>query len=264
MAGPRERAHAIVLRTVPYGESDLVVHLLCRARGRISAFARGAKKSAVRFGGALEPFCVVEAMLSEGRSSDLFSLHEASLIVGHIGLRDDLSRLAHAGYATELAHELTYAGEPADRIYLLLCDFLGRLSRGAASSSRLRALELGALDAAGLSPLLSACARCGDRVAPGRASLDPAAGGIACGRCAGPGALPLTRGARVLLEQLQGGGLAAADAPVSADGSGRPADPRGFEDAAAQAGPPLSAFLGHHLGRGLRSASFLADVGAPL
>ena len=263
MQGPAERVQAVVLRTVPYGESDLVVHLLVRARGRISAFARGAKKSARRFGGTLEPFSVVEVVLSEGRSADLFSLHEASLLEGHAGLRDDLSRLAHAGYASELAHELTRAGEPADRIYLLLCDFLGRLSHGAATSSRLRALELAALDAAGLAPELSACARCGDEVAAGRAMLDPVAGGIACARCAGPGALPLTRGARSLLEQLQGGGLAAADAPVSADGTGRPADQKGFEDAAAQAGPVLAAFLGHHLGRGLRSAAFLTDVGAP-
>ena len=57
--------------------------------------------------------------------------------------------------------------------------------------------------------------------------------------------------------------LGAADAPTSADGSGRPADARGFEDACVQAQRPLRLFLQHHIGRSLRSADFLAQVGAP-
>ena len=65
------------------------------------------------------------------------------------------------------------------------------------------------------------------------------------------------------LVQLQRAGLAAADAPVSADGTGRPADPRAFEDACAQAARPLAAFLLHHLGRLPRSVEFAEQVGAP-
>ena len=96
------------------------------------------------------------------------------------------------------------------------------------------------------------------------AAFDPAAGGICCSRCSPPGALHLANGARLALAQLQQGGLEAAESPVSADGSGRPADAKAFEQAAAQAGPAMAAFLGHHLGRTLRSRSFLADVNAPL
>src|SRR5947199_154797 len=35
-----QRLEAIVLRSIAYGESDAVVHLLVRGRGRISAFGR--------------------------------------------------------------------------------------------------------------------------------------------------------------------------------------------------------------------------------
>ena len=41
------------------------------------------------------------------------------------------------------------------------------------------------------------------------------------------------------------------------------ADARKFEEAAAQAGPALSAAIVHHLGRSLRSAGFIIEVGAP-
>ena len=258
-----ERARALILRTFAYGESDLVVHLLVEGKGRVAAFARGARKSSKRFGGALEPFSLVEAIFSERRSADLLSLHETSLLEGYPGLRLDLGRLAHAGYAAELVHELTRAGEAADAFFALLADFLARLAHAAATSGRLRALELLALAAAGLSPELSRCSRCGEPVDQGRAQFDPSAGGVCCERCAAPGALWLTHGARLLLEQLQRGGLRAADEPVSADGTGRTADARKFEEAAAQAGPALSAAIVHHLGRSLRSAGFIIEVGAP-
>jgi DNA repair protein RecO (recombination protein O) len=255
------RVEALVLRSIPYGESDAVVHLLVLGHGRIPAFARGGRASRKRFGGALEVFTRIEALLKEG--PELWALREATVLEAHAGLRDDLHRIAHAGYAAELVHELTRAGEPADALFALLEDFLARLEKGPATSARLRALELLALAASGLAPELGACARCGGEVAPGRAAFDPDAGGTVCAKCVVHGALLLTVGSRAALRQLRQLGLAAADAPLSADGSGRPADARAFEAAAAEAAAPLAAFLRHHLGRALGSAVFLDQVGAP-
>ncbi|HVI73863.1 MAG TPA: DNA repair protein RecO, partial [Anaeromyxobacteraceae bacterium] len=50
----------VVLRTVDYGESDRVVSLLTAERGKVSAFARKARVSRRRFGGALEPFTLLQ------------------------------------------------------------------------------------------------------------------------------------------------------------------------------------------------------------
>jgi len=258
------RVDALVLRSIAYGEADAVVHLLVRGRGRVSAFARGARSSRKRFGGALEPFQRVEALLAEREGQELWALREARVVEGHGRLREDLHRIAHAGYAAELIHDLTRAGQPADGLFALLEEFLTRLEQGAATSARLRALELLALDAAGFAPELAACARCGSQVPSGRTGFDPDAGGIVCARCAQQARpLALTHGARAALGLLRAGGLGAADAPTSADGSGRPADGRAFEDACAQAQRPLGLFLQHHLGRSLRSAEFIAQVGAP-
>ncbi|GAC1348310.1 MAG: hypothetical protein NVSMB23_29150 [Myxococcales bacterium] len=258
-----ERLQAFVLRTLPYGESDVIAHLLVKGRGRVSAFARGARKSVKRFGGALAAFQLIEVMLSARGSAELLGLREASLIEPYLRVRDDLHRIAHAGYAAELVSDLTRASEPADATFALLCDFFALLARGDATSARLRALELLALGAAGLAPELSACARCGRPLQPGRIAFDPAAGGLACGGCASPGALLLTAGARAVLEQLQRRGLAGAEAPLSADGSGRPAEARAFEEAAGQAALPLAQFLAHHVGHRPRTVDFLVQVGAP-
>jgi DNA repair protein RecO (recombination protein O) len=258
------RCEALVLRGIAYGDSDAVVHLLVRGRGRVSAFARGAKASRRRFGGALEPFGRIEALLAEPSREGLWSLREARVIEAHGKLRDDLHRIAHAGFAADLAHDLAREGEPADALYGLLDQFLTRLEAAAATSARLRAFELGALEAGGLSPEVDRCARCGREVEAGRASFAPDAGGLLCRRCAASEhALPLGVGARAALTQLRWGGLAAADEPKSADGSGRPADAAAFEAACVDAGHAMRAFLQHHLGRALPSADFIVQVGAP-
>ena len=258
------RVEALVLRSIAYGDADAVVQLLVRGRGRIAAFVRGARTSRKRFGGALEPFGRIEALLAEREGQELWALREATVVEGHRKLRDDLPRIAHAGYACELAHDLTRAGEPADALFKLLEEFLTRLEAGAATSARLRAFELLALEASGLAPELAACARCGGEVLPGRATCDPDAGGLTCLGCSTrSGSVALTHAARAALSQLRWGGLAAADAPKSADGSGRAADARAFEAAAAEGSRPLALFIRHHLGRALKSADFIEQVGAP-
>src|SRR6202021_4099885 len=54
-------SEAIVLRTYPLREADLLVTLFTRLQGKVRGVARSAKKSKRRFGGALEPLTIVRA-----------------------------------------------------------------------------------------------------------------------------------------------------------------------------------------------------------
>ena len=67
---------ALLLRRVDYAESDLVLSLFTVELGRISALARGARKSRRRFGGVLEPMHTLEVTLDERPSSELYILRE--------------------------------------------------------------------------------------------------------------------------------------------------------------------------------------------
>ena len=57
---PLKESEAIVLRTYPFRESDLLVTLFTRLEGKVRGVARAAKKSRRRFGGALEPLTYVK------------------------------------------------------------------------------------------------------------------------------------------------------------------------------------------------------------
>ena len=102
----------VVLRAVDYGEADRVVTLLTRERGKVSAFARGARASRRRFGGALEPFTLLTAEARERAGSDLLGLDAVAVVRGFPALRGDLARIACAAYAAELTRELVRDHEP--------------------------------------------------------------------------------------------------------------------------------------------------------
>lgn len=245
-------ADAVVLRTVPFGDSDLVVNLLVRSQGRVGVFARGARKSPRRYMSALEPFCVLSVEYADRPRSELSDLKGVSLVESHPSLRADLARMAHAGYATELVRELTLERQPNDPMYDLIVEFYDVLDRQGASSLVLRSLEMGALTAAGLTPALDGCVRCGTDPARDAAStFDVVSGGVACGRCA-RGGLPLGPQPLALLRALQRRGL---DAASKADARLLPLEP---------VNRVMRAFIFQHLQRELRSLAFLRDVGAPL
>lgn len=240
---------AIVLGGVDYGDSDRIVQLLTRGRGRVAAFAAGARKSKRRFAGALEPFTVLEAQLSE-RRGDLLFLNGCTVHEGHGGLRLDLARLAHAGHAVELCRELCREREPQPELYEELRRYLGTLATSEASPADLLALELSVLGHVGLAPRFLDCTVCGGP-ADVNALFDPPHGGALCGACvpmAFPGAVrvgpDLLQAAAALQEAGPWGGAALADPRLRAGIRGL-----------------VRRFTHHTLGRNPRSLDFLAQLG---
>lgn len=242
----------VVLKTVDFGESDRVVTLLTLERGKVSTFARAARASRRRFGGALEPFTLLDAEVHERRGAELLSLDTVSVVQGFGAIRTDLARIGCAGYACDLARELVRDSEPHAELAALLIDYLRRLDAAPARPAGLRAFELGALRAVGFMPRLRECARCGRPIASsGQIPFNPAEGGVMCDGCArsAPGTIRLSAATASALAGLQSGGLAAADAePLS-------------RETAREARAALSCFIEHHLGKTLPSRKFLDEIG---
>jgi DNA repair protein RecO (recombination protein O) len=245
----------VVLRTIDYGEADRVVTLLSRERGKLVAFARGARASKRRFGGGLEPFTQVTAELAEQGGGDAMArLDSVSVDRSFHRIRGDLARIGCAAYAAELARELVRDHEPHAALFDLLVEYLGRLDASPARPAELRVFELGALEAAGFQPRLDGCARCAEEAGAGErgAAFSPTDGGLLCERCevGAVGTVRLSADSVTLLRRLQREGFGGA-------GEGMPA-PAGRELREA-----LGRFVEQVLGHRLLARRFLDEV-APL
>ena len=67
----------IILKQSPVGEYDRHISLLTKERGKISAFARGARKPGSRLAAAAAPFSFGSFKIYEGKSS--YKLVEADI-----------------------------------------------------------------------------------------------------------------------------------------------------------------------------------------
>lgn len=249
---PDTTTAALILRAVDLRESDRLVTLLTRDLGKVSAVARGARSSRKRFGGALEPFALIEVVLGRGRGRDaLFTLGEATLIDANARLAGDLERFGAAAFALELAREVTPEHEPDPRLFDLLVETLGLLSGSPPGATRAiaAAAALKILSGAGLGVGAGACTVCGRPVPEGRrAHFDPRRGGVVCTACGG-GPLVLSAAAASALAGLAKGALAGSSAAEIP------------EAALLEVERAIGAFLEQHLAHPLRADRFRRQVG---
>jgi DNA repair protein RecO (recombination protein O) len=233
---PTYKDDAIVLRTHLLGESDKIVTLLGRKRGKIRAVAKGIRKTTSRFGARLEPFNQVEALFYEGKSLDI--IQQAEALASHSeAIGKDYGKYTTAMVMVETADKLTdHDYQPAH--YSLLLGGLRALAAGEHESSLIvDSYLLRALALAGWSPSFDVCAVTGNT--GDHSAFAVSLGGVVSDEVAPPGSPRLQEGAKALLQALIQG-----DWPVieASEGSTR-----------VQVSGLIAAYTQYHLERHVKS-----------
>jgi DNA repair protein RecO (recombination protein O) len=203
------RTEAIVLRSIRYGEADRILHLYTSEHGRVSAIAKGARRTRSRFGARLEPFFHLRMLLYEGRS-DLLTVTSAETLDAHGPLRERAASLDAAARACDALSRLFESGEASAPVFHLLANELTLLDGDERHSGQAHqlAFRLKLLVAGGFTPQLAACASCGE--GEHLNGFSGAAGGVVCSACEAS-AFPLSEEAHAFLVAALGRPL--ADAP---------------------------------------------------
>lgn len=175
---------AFVVRRVATGESDLVVSLFTRERGRLDAYARAGRKSRRRFQAGLSPCLLYQCLLSPARRGSLWTLEEMTVARTASVLVTRPGRMVVGQYATELVRELCPPEVPEPELFVRLDAFFLRLDRESSPGWRdWIDFELEVLAAAGVAPELGCCVSC-RRPRPGVGwGFSVAAGGLLCPAC---------------------------------------------------------------------------------
>jgi len=179
---------ALILRSVDFGESDRILHLLVPEAGRLTAIAKGARRSVRRFAGTLDLFNHLRVRLDLRRPGQVSRLDQARLVRNFAPLRSDPARFALGCYLLELLDRLAPEGgarRDMQRLFRFALESFEAIAAHRPDAALRTILELRALDALGLRPELRRCVGCGRELAGDRAvGFHVADGGPVCGGCA--------------------------------------------------------------------------------
>jgi DNA repair protein RecO (recombination protein O) len=115
---PRED-EAVVLRTWPFHEADLLVSLFTREQGRVKGVARHAMRSRRRFGGALEPGTLVRAHFTERPREELVRMDSFEVVWSPLTAPVDALRLAGMQLVVEVIEEAMPELAAEDNVFRL-------------------------------------------------------------------------------------------------------------------------------------------------
>lgn len=170
----------MVIASAPVGEYDRRVVLLTKERGKISAFARGARKPNSALVGVTSPFTFGTFEVYEGRTS--YTLMSASVSNYFEKLRTDVEGAYYGFYFLEFASY--YAREANDETELLklLYQTLRALVNPNIPDRLIRCVyELKAVSVNGEGPQMYSCVCCGDTEREKVFSVKR--GGLVCAGC---------------------------------------------------------------------------------
>lgn len=180
-----EKTDAIVLKTVEWSETSLVVTLFTRDFGKISAIAKGARRLKSPFESALDLLSLSSVVFLKKSGESLDLLTEAKLLRRFRSAQVGLLPLYCGYYASELIHALTENHEPIPGLLDSLCHALDELDRQANPAWTILDFELQTIQRLGHMPSWRWCVACGEEIETDRQSIafSPQAGGVLCPNC---------------------------------------------------------------------------------
>ncbi len=175
---------AIVIRTVEFSETSLIVTLLTRDLGRVSAIAKGARRPKGPFEGSLDLLAVCGVVVIQKTSDTLDLLTEAKLHRRFRGGQRSLPRLYGGYYIAEMLRLMTDNHDPHQDVYDLTIQTLQQIDGDGDVASSLLCFDAQLLRMLGHSPGTDRCTDCGGEVhSIQRVAFSLSSGGLVCNQC---------------------------------------------------------------------------------
>ncbi len=249
MISGRVNIMAFVIKSTDYGESDRIITLLTKEIGKVRAIAKGARRSLKRFGGCLEQFSIIDAVLQPREG--LSVLIEGRVARDFKSIRSDIDKIGYGSYLLELADSMPGADFSGEKgaVFGFLNDGLESLEASRDPEPVAREFEMRILGLTGYLPSLITCASCGKKIdkeyAEGGVPFSLEMGGALCKGCLnlkGSSVLRVSMGTLKTLNAAAGGNVSFS------------------KNALAESSEIIPPFITHHLGMKFKSLDFIRKM----
>ncbi len=176
-----KQSEALILRTYPFHEADLLVTFFTRSEGKVRGVAKAAKKSKRRFGGALEPLTHVIAHWEDKEKQELARLDSCDIIGSPLTTEVTYQRVVALSYVAEVLDQLLPDREAHDDVFRLALAVVKQIKPDSIWMP-LTYFDLWIVRLIGLLPELTECVVCGESLNGSKAWFHPLADGLLCVR----------------------------------------------------------------------------------
>lgn len=118
------KTEAIVLKTIKFSESSLIVTILTKEHGKIAVIAKGARKPKSRFTGMLSPGQILHVVYYLKTTRNVQTLAESDYAKKLMSIRTDITKMALCSSVLELAGSLVHENEKNLAMFKFLNRFL--------------------------------------------------------------------------------------------------------------------------------------------
>jgi DNA repair protein RecO (recombination protein O) len=175
---------ALVLKQFDLGESDRLITLYTREKGKLKAVARGARKGNKSRSGLVLPFSYHNFILYQGKS--LAKINHIESIAMNSKLREDLDYMAYASVVSEYIERAGLEDEADQALFSLLVVILEKMAQADKEELLfyLTIFKAKLLLLLGVKPEIESCTVCGEKVdLNGSTPLSVEEGGSICKNC---------------------------------------------------------------------------------
>jgi len=158
-----QRTEGIVLRTIPYGEADLIATYLTKDLGILKVFAKSPRKTKSRFGSSLEPLTFSRIAFWGKEDAALPRLTQADIVHPFSSLRESLKCFIRVSELIEQTLHFVPERDTSRNVFPLLMNTLAIMERGCQNPLIELFYKLKLLEITGFLPGLHICGRCGER-----------------------------------------------------------------------------------------------------
>lgn len=170
----------MVLAAMPVGDYDKRLVILTRERGKITAFARGARRPNSALLACSQPFCFGEFVVYANRTS--YNIVSASISNYFTEVREDLETITYGCYFCELAEHITRENNDEMQVLKLLYQTMRALTKRSIPNMLIRYIfELKMMSINGYTPQVFECVTCGATEGVYLFSVND--GGLVCKGC---------------------------------------------------------------------------------
>ncbi len=152
------KSKGIVIREVNTGEADKIVTIFSKSSGKLTGFAKSAKRPKGKLSAGTQFLCYSDFVLYKGK--EMFNVYSSDVIEPFYEIRNDVIKLTYAAHYVDIINDVVQENQPASRVLQLFLNVLHFLSKGRDIELLTCIFELRVLSIIGYAPYDRSCIEC--------------------------------------------------------------------------------------------------------